>query len=99
LFSIRSSLMRERCSARLKAVLNMGLSETYPDSCLAQMYEAILALHDPALWIGEVFLRLGVRRGGGRSGRPAAFAPSLCLSLRGRLSLLFELGFGRGLRL
>jgi hypothetical protein len=68
------------------------------DLGIVGLYEAVLALHDPALGIGKILLRLGVRRGGGRSGPPAAFAPSLGLLLRSRLSLLFELGFGRGLR-
>jgi hypothetical protein len=39
------------------------------DLGIVGLYEAVLAPHDPELWIGEVFLHLGVRRGGA-AGRP-----------------------------
>src|SRR6516162_6369444 len=69
------------------------------DLGIVGLHEAVLALHDPALWIGEVLLGLGVRCRGRRSGFPAAFAPALGFPLRLRSRPLFQLGFGGRLRL
>jgi hypothetical protein len=46
------------------------------------LHEAVLALQDPALGIGEVLLGFGVRSRGGWSGFPAALAPALGFPLR-----------------
>src|SRR6516165_11586535 len=52
------------------------------DLSIVGLHEPVLALHDPALWIGKVLLGFGVRRRGRRSGFPAAFAPALGFPLR-----------------
>src|SRR5260370_39928673 len=63
------------------------------------LHEPVLALHDPALWVGEVLLGFGIRHAGRRGSLPSAFAATLGLPLPCRLVLRLELGFGCRLRL
>ena len=63
------------------------------------LHEAVFALHDPALRIGEVLLRLGLGRGRGRSRRPSRLLASFGFALRLRLGSGSQLGVGRSLRL
>jgi hypothetical protein len=66
---------------------------------VVSLHEPVLALHNPALGIGEVLLGLAIGLGRGRGGFASAFPAPLGVSLLLRLGRRLELGFGRCLRL